>query len=920
MKAIPAILFIILFTCVQAFPQMVRISGKTPTDMTAGKMTYQWEIKRMLLESSNTNIPRIVQGDMKLSANTIIFDDKNQIGYAYGNVYIENKKQGFVLTAGECNYFTAEKKMIARSNPVITSAKEGVKMTAEQMTFFIDQDLMILNGNAHIDGANYSMKGDAARFYQQSGKISLSGNTETKTKDSFFKADQVDIFTRNQQLDSYVARGNVVVINDKEKYTITSGKLEYYEARGFSRITENAVIDFEDKKIMADEIEITTKDQKLVSYKTKGNVRIINKKGDAENGYNITSGNMEFNDSEGYTRLKDNAHIESKDKDIHADEILIYQRDNIVERYVAIGNVIVSNKENDSIIRCGRMEYNEKSGYTKMTKNATADFADQIIYADNIELLTMSDKSVYGYFASGNVRVISKKDDSKINGDSLEYIERKGFTRITGNAHVIFEDKDIKGDKIEFTTRGGKLTKYFAKGNVVAVNPEENYTVYAGQIESDEKEGVTTLSRNARIEFPERTISAFTIQIISKFGVVVEYRAFDNVRVENRGQREDDQYTIYSEKLWYYPVEGLVKMKQRPTIEFTDKTLEADNATVRLKDNQLYKYTGIGHVKMKSRTKKNKIRMTAGRMDYWGAKEYIKIVDKPVVRIGENRIKAKLIEVYLQDQEIDRYVATGDVRVVNTNKKQQFTMTSQKMEYFDKQGLIRITKNPFVDFKDRTLKANEIQIRMVNGEMDTYSAIGKVKTVTKNTNKIETIIADRMDYNEKKGYGKLTGNPFVDLGDQTVSAQKIEVYMDAQQVTNYSAHGRAVVTNRDSRYIVSGEEMQHFDATGYTRISRNAKIDFQEHNIQIYADEMEQLEQLNKANMNGNVVVVQGERKAFSQWGVYDMKTEKLTMTGNPRFEEGKSVIYTQRIDVDVKNELIDMIGGTGPGYFDFRL
>lgn len=233
------------------YSQTFRTSKNEPADVTAGKSTYRWEIKKLILEISNNVKPVIVQGDTVLQANTIIFDDKADVGYAYGNVIYENKKDKIILLAGEGTYDSKKKEIIARNKPVIIQKKDNTYATSDIMKIYPNRDYVILIGNVRITNTNFTMTGDQANMNQKTGKMKVMGNARTKQGNSFLRADNLDIESKNGKLDSYVALGNVQIEDAKEGYTINSGRLDYFKDLGYSRISQKPVITFTNKNITA---------------------------------------------------------------------------------------------------------------------------------------------------------------------------------------------------------------------------------------------------------------------------------------------------------------------------------------------------------------------------------------------------------------------------------------------------------------------------------------------------------------------------------------------------------------------------------------------------------------------------------------------------------------------------------------------
>lgn len=220
-------------------------------NLTAGKSVYKWEIDRLILELLNKDRPTITQGNNVLKANTIIYDEKKKTGYAYGRVYFRNAADGITLTAGEATYRTDEEKVIVTKSPFIRMDKNRVKASSWNMIIFPKKNLIILSGNVKITGENYEITGDKAVLNQDSGNFVITGNASTRQKDTVMVADKITIDSRNSQIENYTATGNVKITDPEKGFTIHSGKLEFWQHLGYSRITQDPWIDFKDKNIRA---------------------------------------------------------------------------------------------------------------------------------------------------------------------------------------------------------------------------------------------------------------------------------------------------------------------------------------------------------------------------------------------------------------------------------------------------------------------------------------------------------------------------------------------------------------------------------------------------------------------------------------------------------------------------------------------
>lgn len=245
------VLIMVFLAANVTYAQLGEVSTNAPTEVTAGRSVYKWEIKRLILENTNGVAPFIVQGDSTLRANTIIYDDKAEIGYAYGRVNYQNLKDRTVLTCGEGSYDTKKKEIIARKNPRIVMQKDNVTAKSDIIKIYSGKDYTLLLGNVWITNKQFTMEGDQATFFQKQGKFKLLGNAKAKQKDTTLYADKIDADSRDGQMDSYTAQGHVNVIDTKGDYNMRSGRLDYYKELGYTKMTKNPYLYFSNQNIYA---------------------------------------------------------------------------------------------------------------------------------------------------------------------------------------------------------------------------------------------------------------------------------------------------------------------------------------------------------------------------------------------------------------------------------------------------------------------------------------------------------------------------------------------------------------------------------------------------------------------------------------------------------------------------------------------
>lgn len=270
-----SLLFLILIFCYYfIFAQAAKETNKEPINLISGLSTYKWDIKKWILEYTNNIGPVIVQGESMLKANMMIYNENTEVGFAYGNVYYENKKDRNILTSEEGTYNGKIKEIIANKNPVIIMQNDNTVAKSDIIKIYPNKDLTYLIGNVWITNSNNIILGEQAILNQKTGKFNIIGNAKSIQKDSVLTADKIDIYSTNKQLASYTATGHVVLNDKVQGYIINSGRLDYYKELGYSKISINPVITFTSNNITAYSI-VMEKYDKEDKANLLGNVIII---------------------------------------------------------------------------------------------------------------------------------------------------------------------------------------------------------------------------------------------------------------------------------------------------------------------------------------------------------------------------------------------------------------------------------------------------------------------------------------------------------------------------------------------------------------------------------------------------------------------------------------------------------------------
>ena len=179
--------------------------------------------------------------------------------------------------------------------------------------------------------------------------------------------------------------------------------------------------------------------------------------------------------------------------------------------------------------------------------------------------------------------------------------------------------------------------------------------------------------------------------------------------------------------------------------------------------------------------------------------------------------------------------------------------------------------------------------------------------------------------NQKTGKMKVTGNSRVKQDKTFLVADVFDISSKNGKMDNYTATGNVKITDKKEGYTILAGKLDYYKELGYTRITKgytnlgpNPVLQFTNKNVTATSLLMEKYDKEDKANLLGNVVINQGAKKAYAKWGEYFVKKKKMYLRGNPVLVDGKSKFNSFKINIDVTEETMTMVG-KGSGFYEYK-
>lgn len=222
--------------------------------VTAGKSFFKTKEQLIILETANNRRPTISQGPVAFLADTMIYDEAEKIGYAYGNLRFADLVNRTFFSAQEGTYFTKEKKIVLRKTPEILLEQANdlsTKIIGRIITIYPDDSYIHVQGNIAIDDGTTYITGQEVRIWNKQNRMIVTGNVQSLSDQQKLVSDRLSVQFADGSLSYYIARGNVIAVNPVDQFTLCAGLLSYDEPTEFFKATLDPLIFFHEQETVS---------------------------------------------------------------------------------------------------------------------------------------------------------------------------------------------------------------------------------------------------------------------------------------------------------------------------------------------------------------------------------------------------------------------------------------------------------------------------------------------------------------------------------------------------------------------------------------------------------------------------------------------------------------------------------------------
>jgi len=290
------------------------------------------------------------------------------------------------------------------------------------VTAFAQTDTVKNVNKSDVDSANQTQikieKADALigiKISEDGYSNKFIGNVQVRSGDVFMTCDSAYLNEKENRIKAF---GNVDIL----KGGTTSAKADYVEYVGNTS-----------QAFMRDNVQIYDGGDQLITddltYNLKSKIGVYRKGGQlVSDGTTVSSDYGNYNGRTKQSHFKGNVFITSPDTDIESDELTYNTR---TKKIVFLAKSTIYGK--DAVITTKKGSYNQKNGLATFTRRTTVENNEQIITANKIRY---NEKSGNGN-AKGNVVIVNKEENTVMYADATNYNKASGYGIANGHVRYI---------------------------------------------------------------------------------------------------------------------------------------------------------------------------------------------------------------------------------------------------------------------------------------------------------------------------------------------------------------------------------------------------------------------------------------------------------------------------------------------------
>ncbi|MGQ9706575.1 MAG: LptA/OstA family protein [bacterium] len=156
--------------------------------------------ERIIIGTGNV---KITHGKLIITCDKGTSYEKQEMSVLENNVVIDDKEQGYHLTAGYVEYHKKDKHSIATKNPILIIKKKEnpIRVESEMMEMFSKEDIGIARGNVWIYYEDIVAQCDLATYYGKENRIILEGDPVAWQGENRLSGKKITLFIKDDKAD-----------------------------------------------------------------------------------------------------------------------------------------------------------------------------------------------------------------------------------------------------------------------------------------------------------------------------------------------------------------------------------------------------------------------------------------------------------------------------------------------------------------------------------------------------------------------------------------------------------------------------------------------------------------------------------------------------------------------------------------------
>ncbi len=376
----------------------------------------------------NQNV-RLVDNNAVLNTNHLVYDRKTKIAHYYDGGRIVDTENDLSSYIGY--YYTNSKEFFFKDSVVLVNPKYTVTSdtlmynTTTEISYFLGPSYIVSDENTiYCENGWYNTLTDISRF---------SKNAYYQTKEQIIRGDSL-YYNRNSGVGK--ASQNVSLIDTAQNIIVKGNVSVYYEKKAYSYMTDSATAILIDKNdslfLHADTLKVIFDDEQnaealFAFYNTKFFKSDIQGKCDS----------LVYNFNDSTITLYDEPVIWLEDNQLIADTIILYRRNNKIEKMFLVNSSFIISKDDTN-------SYNQIKG-----KNMTSFFKDNELYkivvmgnSETIYYVREEDRSLIGINQARSSEMMIFLENKEFK--TITYIDRPDAT-LYPEEEIPSQERKLKG-------------------------------------------------------------------------------------------------------------------------------------------------------------------------------------------------------------------------------------------------------------------------------------------------------------------------------------------------------------------------------------------------------------------------------------------------------------------------------------------